>query len=412
MGTRTLNRISPTTFAKAREPGRYLDGGGLYLDIRGNGTRYWIFRFQLNNKAREMGLGSASIIGLADARTFAAQCRALVFRRIDPIEERARRREEAAKEAATAVTFKQAALAVIEAKSPSWRNAKHAAQWLSSLEMYAFPIFGHLPARDVDTTLVLRALKPIWTTKNGTAGRVRARVETVLDAAKAEGLRDGDNPARWKGHLEFKLAKPSKVRPIKHHAALPYVDVATFMAQLRTHDCMAAMALELVILTATRTSEAICARWEELDLEAARWTIPATRIKAGKTHQIPLSEPVLALLRRLQRCRVGEYVFPGLRHGKPLSNMAMLQLLNRMGRRYAITTHGFRSTFRDWAAEQTAHPGEVVEMALAHAIENKVEAAYRRGDLFEKRRVLMRDWSRYCDGKPARDTVVPLALAS
>lgn len=194
------------------------------------------------------------------------------------------------------------------------------------------------------------------------------------------------------------MAKPSKVQPVKHHAALPYAEMPAFMAQLRTHDCVAAWAMELLILTATRTSEAIGACWNEIDLEAGRWTIPGERIKAGKTHQIPLSEPALALLRRLRLLRVGEYVFPGLRPGKPLSNMAMLKLLERMGRRYEITTHGFRSTFRDWAAEQTGHPGEVVEMALAHTIENKVEAAYRRGDLFEKRRLLMRDWGKYCEG--------------
>jgi integrase len=359
-----------------------------------------------------MGLGSASIIGLADARTFAAQCRALVARRIDPIEERRRRQQQAALEAATAVTFKQAALSVIEAKRPSWRNAKHAAQWQSTLEAYAFHLFGHLPVRDVDTALVLRSLKPIWATKNSTAGRVRERIEAVLDAAKAEGLRTGENPARWKGHLEYKLAKPSKVQPVKHHAALPYPEIPAFMDQLRTHECVAAWAMEFLILTATRTSEAIGARWDEIDLEAGRWTIPGERIKAGKTHQIPLSEPALALLRRLQRLRVGEFVFPGLRPGKPLSNMAMLKLLDRMGRRYEITTHGFRSTFRDWAAEQTTHAGEVVEMALAHTIENKVEAAYRRGDLFEKRRFLMRDWGEYCEGRPVSTAVVRLALAS
>lgn len=301
---------------------------------------------------------------------------------------------------------------VIEAKRPSWRNAKHAAQWLTTLQNYAFPVFGHLPVKDVDVGLILKVLKPIWATKNSTAGRVRERIEAVLDAAKAEGLREGDNPARWKGHLEYKLAKPSKVQPVKHHAALPYAEVPAFMSELRTHQGMAALALELLILTATRTSETIGARWEEFDLEARRWTIPATRIKAGKVHQIPLSEPALALLRQVRQLKVGIFAFPGLRPGKPLSNMAMLKLLDRMGRRYHITTHGFRSTFRDWAAEQTGHSREAVEMALAHSIENKVEAAYRRGDLFEKRRLLMYDWGNYCNGKPISGRLVPFALAS
>jgi hypothetical protein len=261
MGTRALNRLSPIKFAKLRELGRHADGGGLYLQIGEDGARSWVFRFQLTGRVREMGLGSANIIGLADARGFAGQCRALVARRIDPIEERRRRQEQAALEAATAVTFKQCALSLIEAKRPSWRNAKHAAQWASTLEAYAFPHFGDLPVGAVNTVLVLKALKPIWNTINSTAGRVRERIEAVLDAAKAEGLRAGDNPARWKGHLEYKLARQSKVRAVQHHAALPYADMPDFITELSTQDCMAAKAMELVILTATRTSEAIGARW-------------------------------------------------------------------------------------------------------------------------------------------------------
>ena len=411
MGTRSLNRLSPTKFAKLREPGRHGDGGGLYLQIGQDGARSWVFRFQLSGRVRDMGLGSPAVIGLADARIFAGQCRSLVARRIDPIEERRRRQEQAALEAATTATFKQCALSVIEAKQPSWRNAKHAAQWLTTLATYAFPVFGHLPVGAIDTPLVLKVLQPIWNQKTSTAGRVRERIEAVLDAARAEGLRTGENPARWKGHLEYKLARPSKVQPVKHHAALPYAQIAPFMVELRAHDCMAGRAMELLILTATRTSEAIGARWDEFDLGAGRWVIPADRIKAGRTHQIPPSEPALALLRQLQALRMGEFVFPGQRAGKPLSNMALLKLLERMGRRHAITTHGFRSTFRDWAAERTGYAREVVEMALAHAIENKVEAAYRRGDLFEKRRHLMRDWALYCEDRLAEPQVIQLALA-
>lgn len=395
MGKRSYSRLSSLGFSKLKLPGRHCDGGGLYLQISKEGTRSWIFRYQRDGKVHDMGLGSALVIGLADARDFAMECRRLLARGIDPIEERQRKRREKVVEAASALTFEHCARDLIEAKRPSWRSEKHAGQWLSTLQAYAFPHFGALPVASIDTSLVLKALTPIWNTKTDTAVRVRERIEAVLDAAKARGARDGENPARWKGHLEALLPSPSKVKKVRHQPALPYTEIAAFMELLRRQQSTAALAMELLILTATRTSETINARWQELDLAAGVWTIPADRIKAGKEHQIPLSEPAKGLLNKLHSFRRGEFVFPGQRQGKPLSNMALLKLLERMGFDH-ITTHGFRSTFRDWAAEQTNFPREVAEMALAHAIENKVEAAYRRGGLFEKRAKLMAAWAAHC----------------
>jgi len=359
----------------------------------------------MRGKVRDMGLGSAAVIGLADAREFAGTCRGLVARGVDPIEERRLKRAEQAKQATKLVTFEDCAISLIDAKRSSWRSAKHAKQWLATLQTYVFPHFGKFAVADVDTASVLKALKPIWEVKPETAGRVRERIEAVLDAAKAREFREGDNPARWRGHLEMLLAKPAQFRATKHHAALPYVEIAEFVSLVRKQNSTAARAMELLILTATRTSETINARWEEFDLTSGVWTIPADRIKAGKEHRIPLSEPARDLLRKQYECRTSDSVFPGLGKNKPLSNMALLMLLKRM-KYAAITTHGFRSTFRDWAAEQTNFPREVAEMALAHAIQNKVEAAYRRGGLFEKRSKLMAAWAAYCC-KPTKENVLP-----
>jgi integrase len=410
MGTRSLGRLSVLKIKSITQPGRHCDGGGLYLQISKAGARSWIFRYQLNGRVRDMGLGSANAFGLADARELAGHCRRQLAGGFDPVEDRLRVKRAKLLEQASAVTFEECARQLVEAKRPSWRSAKHAAQWLSSFETYAFPHFGKVAVGAIDTGLVLKALEPIWQAKNETAGRVRLRIEAVLDAAKARGWRDGDNPARWRGHLENLLARPSKVRHVQHHPALPYTDIGAFMAELRAQEGMAAQAMELLILTATRTSEAIGARWEELDLEAGVWTVPASRIKAGKEHRIPLSAPAHALLAKLNMHRTGQFVFPGLKAKKPLSNMALLKLLERMGRS-DITTHGFRSTFRDWAAEQTNFPREVAEMALAHAIENKVEAAYRRGGLFEKRTKLMAAWAEYCATVRSNARVLPLKRA-
>ena len=412
MGTRSIGRLSARKFATLYAAGRHCDGGGLYLQVGGGGARSWIFRFQKSGQIRDMGLGSAQIIGLADAREFAAQCRTLVAKGVDPIEEREKKRQQKAAEAAATVTFKECALRYIKSKRLSWRNAKHAAQWPSSLEAYAYPAIGHLPVAMVNTNAVLKVLGPIWETKTATAGRVRERIEAVLEAAKTLGLRTGDNPARWRGHLENLLPKPAKVQQVKHHAALPFGVMNSFITRLRKQEGLSARLLEFLILTATRTGEALGASWKEIDLGAAKWTIPADRMKAGREHIIPLSQPAITLLRDLEKYRQGDFVFAGRSAAKTLSTMAMSNLLERMGLRGQITVHGFRSTFRDWVSEQTDFPNEVVEMALAHSIGNKVEAAYRRGDLYEKRQKLMAEWAAYCDVQDAAPAVLTLVKAS
>jgi integrase len=394
----------------------YSDGGGLYLQVTGAGAKSWIFRFSLNGRAREMGLGSLSAVSLADARSKAGDCRKLRQEGVDPIESRNAMRQQAALDAARAITFKDAAAAYIAAQRTGWHNAKHAAQWASTLATYAEPIFGSVSVQEIDTGLVLEALEPIWATKPETAGRVRGRIEAILDWAKVRGYRTGENnPARWRGHLDKLLPARSKVRAINHHAALPYNDLPQFIVALRGQEGIAARALEFTILTAARTGETIGARWDEIDLAEKVWVVPAGRMKAGKEHRVPLTPRVLAILEDLKAVRTceDEFVFPGGKRGKPLSNMAMTAVLRRMDRG-DITVHGFRSTFRDWAAERTNFPGEVVEMALAHAVGDKVEAAYRRGDLFDKRRRLMAEWGRYCGAPkaPEADRVVPLRRAN
>jgi integrase len=316
---------------------------------------------------------------------------------VDPIAQRDVERQQQRLEAARAQTFDQCAAAYIAAHRAGWKNVKHAEQWENTLAAYASPAFGALPVADIDTAAVMRALGPIWNTKTETASRVRGRIEKVLDWATVQGFRTGENPARWRGHLDKLLPKRSKVQKVQHHPALPYAEAPAFMAKLRAQEGIAARALEFLILTATRTGEVIGARWDEFDLEAGSWTIPAERMKAGKEHEVPLSARALEIVQGLAKMRPGSYVFPGRRPRDPLSNMALLALLKRMGRS-DLTAHGFRSTFSDWAHETTNFPSEVIEMALAHTIRNKVEAAYRRGNLREKRRELMDAWNVHAVG--------------
>jgi integrase len=326
---------------------------------------------------------------------------------LDPIGARKAQKAAQRAEAAKQVTFEDAAEAYIRSHKAGWRNAKHGDQWRNTLKAYVYPLMGALPVQQIDSGLVVQVLEPIWTTKPETASRVRQRIEAVLDAATARGHRIGENPARWRGHLDSLLPARAKVQRVQHHPALPYAELGAFMADLRKEDGVAARAMELLILTATRTTECIASRWSEIDLDNALWTVPAERIKAGREHRIPLSPAVVALLRKLAEAKVGEFVFPG-RPGKPLSNGALLALLKRM-KRTDLTAHGFRSTFRDWAAEQTNFPREVAEMALSHAISDKVEAAYRRGDLLEKRRRLMEAWAIFAETQPmAGAPVIPM----
>jgi len=372
----------------------YADGGGLYLQVSRSGTKSWIFRFALSGREREMGLGPLHTVSLSEARDLALEARKLKLRGLDPIDARSAERSAQRLEDAKAVTFKQAAAAYIKANQAAWKNAKHAAQWEATLATYAEPIFGDFAVAAIDTTLVLKAIEPIWTAKPETASRLRGRIETILDWATVRGFRHGDNPARWRGHLDKLLPSKNKIRTVTHHAALPYKELPAFMKILADQAGVGARALEFTILTAARTSEVIGARWQELDVVSATWTVPKERMKAGREHRVPLSASALKILEAMAEIRTSDYVFPGGKKDRPLSNMALLAALKRM-KRSDLTAHGFRSTFRDWAAETTDYPGEVVEMALAHTVANKVEAAYRRGDLLEKRKGLMSDWSRH-----------------
>jgi integrase len=394
---RTINRLSQLAVAKTTKPGLYSDGGGLYLQITSAGVKSWLFRYMRAGKARGMGLGPLHTIGIAEARALALDCRRLLLDGIDPID--ARNAERAAKGIAEGdeITFQHCAEKYIEAHRTGWKNAKHAEQWTNTLTTYAYPVFDSLSVAAIDTTRVMKVLEPIWTTKTETASRLRGRIESVLDWATVRGYRSGENPARLKGHLDTLLPKRSRVQKVTHHPALPYADLSAFMIKLRAQEGIAARALEILILTATRTNEVIGATWSEFDLNEGVWAIPAERMKMRKEHRVPLSARAITLVKAQQEVTRGDYVFPGARDKKPLSNMAMLQLLERM-KRDDITVHGFRSTFRDWAGETTHYPREVCEAALAHGIKDKAEAAYARGDLFVKRAALMQEWDKYCGG--------------
>jgi integrase len=380
--------------ARLSEPGMYADGQGLYLQVTHTGAKSWIYRYQLNGRKRYLGLGSASAITLKRARELLAEPRRLRAEGIDPVDKKHERRDAARLAAATVVTFRECAQNYLAAHEHSWKSERHRTQWRASLQADAYPLLGNLPVAAIDTPIVLAVLRPIWMAKPESASRLRGRIETVLDAAKAEGLRTGENPARWSGHLENLLPAPKKVRRVEHHPALPYRDVPGFVRELGTRQGLAARALKFAILTATRTSEVLEARWSEIDFQAQAWAIPATRMKGGREHRVPLSAAALELLQALYATRSSDFVFPG-KPGAPLSRSSMLSLL-RLMHRTDITIHGFRSSFRDWAAEQTDFASEVVEMALAHAVRSAVEAAYRRGDLFEKRAQLMAAWAEYC----------------
>jgi len=367
------------------KPGKYGDGANLYLIVSKSGTRKWVLRFTWRGKPKEMGLGSAANVPLADARERAATARREIAQGINPIEERKRDKG--------IPTFGEVADDVRQSLSLGFRNEKHKAQWKSTLETYA----ASLRSKSVDTIGtddVLEVLKPIWTVKPETALRVRGRIEKVLDAARAKGFRNGENPARWRGHLDHLLPRHSKLAR-GHHAAMHYEDVACFIANLQKREAFAAMALELCILTAGRTGEILGMQWSEIDFERGIWTVPANRMKAGREHRVPLSPRAIAILRQLEELRAGDFVFPGQARNKPLSNMAMEMVLRRMKVENA-TVHGFRSTFRDWAGNVSNFPREVSEAALAHVIGDKAEQAYRRSDALEKRRKLMDEWAAYC----------------
>jgi integrase len=379
------------------KPGKYSDGGNLYLIVSPTGSRKWVLRFTWRGRAKEMGLGSAIAVPLANAREKAADARRRIAQGINPIEER--------KRDSGIPTFGEMADSVRETLVAGFRNEKHKAQWKMTLETYAAPLWGK-PVDTITTDDVLAVLKPIWTAKPETASRLRGRIEKVLDAAKAKGFREGENPARWRGHLDHLLPKRPKLSR-GHHAAMPYEEVAGFIATLRKSDSLAAQALELCILTAARSGEILGMRWNEVDLDKKIWTVPANRMKAGREHRVPLSSHAVSILRKLHKVKSGDFVFPGQARNKPLSNMAMEMVLRRM-KLENVTVHGFRSSFRDWAGNVSSFPREVVETALSHVIGDKAEQAYRRGDALEKRRKLMEAWASYCEPK-VRSNVVTLA---
>jgi integrase len=393
---REIGKLTAVAVRTQKKPGLYNDGGGLYLQVTEQGAKTWIFRFMLSGRRRDMGLGAVHTVSLADAREEARRGRQLVRDAIDPIEKRKAERLTRCAAAVSVMTFKQCAEAYILAHEAGWKNDKHAAQWTSTLTVYAYPIIGNLPVDTVDTGLVMKVLDPIWASKTETASRVRGRIEVILDWATVRKYREGENPARWKGSLDKLLPARSKVQKPGHHTALPYDQMPGFMKALRGQDGVAARALEFAILTAARTGEVLAASWQEFDLDKRLWTIPAERMKAGREHRVPLSNSALVILKKMSALGDPSYVFPGARKNRPLSNMALLMVLRRM-KRDDLTAHGFRSTFRDWAAEQTTFSSEVAEMALAHAVGSKVEAAYRRGDLFVKRQAIMEDWARYSE---------------
>lgn len=391
--------MSAKAVERLSRPGLHAVGGvpGLCLQVLPTNTRSWILRATMpDGRRREMGLGGYPAVSLAEARERARTAREAIRGNADPIEEAKRARSALRARSARTVTFKEAAAAYIAAHEAGWRNAKHAQQWSNTLDIYAYPVIGDLSVEDIDAALVLKILEPIWTAKIETASRLRGRIEAVLDWAQARGYRHGDNPARWRGHLEMLLVKPGqlrRVKPIKHHRAIPVSEIGGFVQHLRTVEGIGAQALEFVVLTACRSGEARGATWSEIDLEQRVWVIPAERMKAGAEHRIPLSDRAIELLKSVPRIAGSDFVFPAPRGGGMLSDMTLAQIMRRMNA--DGVPHGMRSTFRDWAAERTNYPREIAEAALAHTIQNKAERAYLRSDVFKKRARMMQDWSNF-----------------
>ena len=405
-GKRLHQRLSPLEVKNLKQPGFYADGDGLYLKVTPKGNKTWHFRFKLAKRPREMGLGPYPGVTLKEARSGAEEARALLRKGQDPIEQRKAQR--AAQRAPGVPTFEAFAGEYIEAHAGEWRNAKHRQQWENTLATYAYPVIGKMAVDKIQLDHILKILQPIWTTKTETASRVRQRIENVLDAAIAKGLRTAANPARWKGNLKHLLAAPEKTKAVTHHPALPYAELPDFVHNLRQVEGLSAQALLFTILTASRTNEVLQARWSEVDLEAALWTIPGSRMKAGREHRVPLTNTAVEILQPLHECREHDdsFVFPGMKPNKPLSSMAKLMTLRRI--RPRLTVHVFLSTFRDWCAEETSFHPDIAEAALAHVINDKARAAYERGDKLEKRRNLMGHWATYCSSGKGDTKVIEL----
>jgi integrase len=399
-----IDMLSAAKVKSLKAPGDYLDGRGLYLQVRSESSKSWLLKFSLHKRAREMGLGSAFDFSLAEAREQRDALRKLIKQGVDPIDRRRVDEAERVREQAKSITFREAGARHIAANRSGWKNIKHAAQWEATLETYAYPLIGKLPVQSTDTALVMKILDPIWSTKPETAGRVRGRIEAVIDTCKARGEYIGENPARWKGHLETLLPKRSKVRKVRNHPALPYAELPAFMQNLQARDGIAAAALAFQILTVSRPGNALGARWSEIDRKAAVWTIAGKNMKGDKEHRVPLSAAALAVLDRMEKIRNGDYVFNSPGSGRPLSDAATGAVLDRMGQA-DIVPHGFRSTFRDWAAER-GYADAVAEAALAHSVPDAVIAAYKRTTFFELRKQLMNDWAAFATSDPSRSADV------
>ena len=400
-----MGKLTAKEVAKLRKQlGFHPDGGGLYLRVkqnkRGERSASWIYRY----KRCDLGLGPLDSVSLAQARQKAADGRKQRLENIDPIA--AKRAAQAAEtlEKARAISFDECVELFLAPREKGWKNAKHRQQWQSTLKTYASPAFGRVPVADVNTSLVLKAIEPIWLSKPETASRLRGRIERILSWAKVRGYRTGENPALWRGHLDQTLPPPNKGK--RHHKALPYTELPAFLIELRSRPATAARALEFVILTAARTGEVIGVTWEEIDLGIKTWVVPAPRMKAERAHIVPLSDAAMAVLGRIEGPRTGP-IFWEECSGQPLSNMSMLMLLRRM-RCTDVTTHGFRSTFRDWVAEQTDFADPIAEAALAHESGDATERAYRRSTFLAKRRRLMDAWGEFCAGKPISADILPL----
>jgi len=397
---RIIRKLTAQAVTRATKRGYLPDGGGLYLQVSATGAKSWVFRYRQAGRLRELGLGSLHTVGLAEARVAALAARKQRLDGADPIA--ARKSGRAASAASTARTFAMVAEQWLAAHECGYRNDKHRAQVRTTLTTYAFPTLGTMPVASITTGDVLAALRPIWQRAPETASRLRGRIEAVLSYAKAMHWREaGENPAAWKDNLDHLLPATGKIARVEHHAALPWQNMGSFMAELRQRDGIGATALQFTILTAARSGETRGAAWSEIDLPAAVWTIPAARMKAGREHRVPLSDAALAVLRHMEPLRddkAGGLVFPGTK-AKPLSDMSLSAVVRRMGRG-GITVHGFRSTFRDWCAEATNYPREIAEAALAHVNRDKVEAAYARGDHLARRARLMAEWAEHC-ARPA-----------
>jgi integrase len=405
---KTVKRLKDMQIRRLSKPGSYPDGEGLYLQVRTSGAKDWFYRYEVDGKGRKRGLGSYPTISLEQARDDALECRQLRQQGIDPVDYAKAQRQKEALDEAKSFTFKECALAYINSHQQGWKNRKHESQWRNTLDTYAYPTIGDIGVQDIDIGLVLDVLEPIWYEKTETASRVRQRIENILDWATVKQYRSGDNPALWRGRLDKLLPKRVKVQKPIHFPAMDYRDLPGYFQALRKRDSVATRALAFTILTAARNGEARAVTSDELDLKGKVWTIPDNRMKADREHRVPLSAEALKIIKEMEpfKRHTDHFIFPGQAHAKPISEASLLKIVKQQDK--TLTVHGFRSTFRDWCAEQTSFPREVAEAALAHSIRDKTEAAYQRGDLFEKRRQLMDQWMQYCLKGKGKAKVVPI----